>query len=291
MIHRNVLHNGRIVEATGTPLSPGQLGLVAGWGVFSTLRVADGVLFAYDRHWARMKRDAELLRIPFPESPDKFKNDLLSLVDANRCQNATMRVVVVRNHGGLWEGPGIETEFDVIALTADTNSWGESVALGVVPQARHAANVFAGTKVTAWGHNLCWYEQAHERGFDEVILLNERDEVAECTSANVFAVFGTTVWTPPLTAGCLPGITRALLLEEIKVDGITVEEHALRLENLERADQIFITSTTRGLLPVARVQDLTIRNESDVCAKLHKRFNDYVAEYCSQERTQWISAR
>ena len=65
-MHRHLLHNGEIRETVELCLSPGQIGLLNGWGVFSTLRVVDGVLFAFERHFDRMRRDAELLRVPFP---------------------------------------------------------------------------------------------------------------------------------------------------------------------------------------------------------------------------------
>src|SRR2546423_15687028 len=105
--------------------------------------------------------------------------------------------------------------------------------------------MFAETKILAWGMNLTMLEDARCRGFDEVILLNERDEVAECTSANIFAAKGGQVWTPPLTSGCLPGITRELLLSEVRVAGLPVSEHTLTPAALESADEGFISSTTR----------------------------------------------
>ena len=77
-------------------------------------------------------------------------------------------------------------------------------------QGRHAASPFAGTKTLSWSHNLTLVETAQQNGDDEVILLNERNEVAECTSANIFAAKGGTTYTPPLSSGPLPGVTRAL---------------------------------------------------------------------------------
>jgi branched-chain amino acid aminotransferase len=280
VIHQQILHNDRICDSREAVLRPGQLGLLSGWGVFSTIRVVDGVLFAFDRHWARMKRDALLMRVPFPTDPQAFENSLLKLVEANQAWNATLRVVVIRNQGGLWEGPG-ERSFDVAAMTANIKTWPATVRLGVVPQARHAENTFAGTKVLSWAQNLTWLEEAQAQGFDEVVLLNERDEVAEGTSANIFAVYENAVCTPPLASGCLPGVTRNLLLEEKFVAGIDVVERTMRLEDLERANQVFITSTTRGLLPVAFIDSLSIRNEGDVCARLQDAFEKYVQEYAA----------
>src|SRR5262249_16918522 len=157
-----------------------------------------GVLFAFERHWARMSRDAAALHIQLPGDSGAVQRRLLDLVEANRAHNSTMRLVVVRNAGGMWEGPGQSRPSDLIALTADLKEWGDGVRLAYVPQGRHAASPFAGVKFTSWAMNLTFLEEAQQKGFDEVILLNERGEVAECTSANIFASRGNEICTPPL---------------------------------------------------------------------------------------------
>jgi branched-chain amino acid aminotransferase len=280
-MHRFLLYNGDVRETSAKLLEAGQVGVLNGWGVFSTLRVNEGVLFAFERHWARMARDAKLLRVPMPWDAETMNRELTKLVEANQARNATLRVAVVRNKGGAFEGPALERDADLIAFTKDLNHWGESAALSIQPQARHAQSPFAGTKVLSWCFNLVMYEQATTSGFDEVVLLNERDEVSECTSANVFITLGDRVFTPPLNSGCLPGVTRELLLEVIRVPGITVEERALRLEDLERADGVFITSTTRDLLPVRSIDGLRIRQESFALPRLQKAFSEYAESYIS----------
>jgi branched-chain amino acid aminotransferase len=279
-MHRLLLHNDDIRDAGDLIVSPGQVGFVNGWGIFSTLRVQDGVMFAWERHWARMERDAARMRVPFPSDAKGLEKRLYRLIDANHAANSTLRVLMIRNRGGMWEGPA-ERAVETIAFTAPLNDWGESVKLGMVPQARHAASEFAGTKYTSWSENLTRYERAHEQGFDEALLLNERDEVAECTSANVFIAKGEDVFTPPLRCGCLPGVTRALLLEEIRVPGITVSERVLYANDLESADEVFITSTTRDLMPVASIDGLTIRQGRTVRDRLQRAFSAYTAAYVS----------
>ncbi len=261
-------------------MSPGQVGAVNGWGVFSTVRVHHGVLFAWERHFRRMAKDAALLRVPFPDDSIWMEEQLLKLIAANGAAESTLRVIVMRNKGGMWEGPGLERPFELIAFTTGLKNWGGDVSLGLVPQARHAANHFAGTKMLSWSFNLCMYEQAHDEGFDEVVLLNERGEVSELTSANLFAVFGNQVLTPPLDSGCLPGITRALLLEEVVVPGIVVREARLMPEDLAGADGLFITSSTRHLLRVKAVQSLQIQQGDEVRARLNRAFEDYLNRYC-----------
>jgi len=109
--------------------------------------------------------------------------------------------------------------------------------------------------------------------------LNERNEVAECTSANVFCAHGTKVSTPPLSSGCLPGVTRSVLLEEIQIPGVEIRERVLLASDLESADEVFVTSTTRELLPVTHVEGLHVRGGSAMCSRLHTAFRGRVADY------------
>jgi branched-chain amino acid aminotransferase len=294
-MHRFLLHNDEVRDAGDLITSPGQLGLLNGWGVFSTLRVYSGVMFQWERHWARMRRDAVRLRVPFPEDPAWLEQRLHRLIEANKAWNATLRVVIVRNRGGawlkMWEGPATSREFDAIAFTADVNQWSadRGVRLGLVPNARHAANEFAGAKVLSWSQNLTWFERAHEQGFDEVVLLNERGEVAECTSANIFAVNTDDqgvihVSTPPLSSGCLPGVTRAVLLEDVRIAGVQVAEKTLMPADLEAADEAFVTSTTRELLPVASIDGLKLglkrrQSPGEVRLSLQTAFTEHVLSY------------
>ncbi len=265
-------------------LSPGQVGLLSGWGVFSTLRVAEGVLFAFERHWARIARDAAAFHVTIPTDPEKVRRKLLELVEANGAYNSTLRLVIVRNGGGMWAGPSNGRESDLIALTADSKDWGEGVKLAYQSNGRHGACPFAGTKILSWAMNLTWLETAQRRGFDEVILLNEHGEVAECTSANLFVANGSQVWTPPLSSGCLPGITRELLLGEIHVPGHTIGEKPLTPAELESADEVFITSTTRDLLPVHEIEGKQVGRTDRARVALQGAFREYLHRYVAEHK-------
>lgn len=285
-MHKLLLHNGAIRAADELLLSPGQTGVLTGWGVFSTIRVYDGVMFAWERHWKRMVQDAKLFRVPFPSDSDALHADLMRLIEANQAWNSTLRVSVLRNRGGLFEGPGITREYDVIGFTREVRVWGTEVRLGIQLNARHAANEFAGAKILSWAQNLAIYERAHELGLDEMVLLNERGEVSELTSANIFAVHGGVVRTPPLSSGCLPGVTRAVMLEELRVPGIEVRESTLLPADLESADEVIVTSSTRELLPVVFIQGLNLRvRGSEVCDKLRAALIDYVHAYVARHKT------
>jgi len=279
VLHRYILHNDEIATASDRVLAPGQVGLLSGWGVFSTLRVAGGVLFAFERHWARIRRDAAAFHVALPQDPEQVRRKLLELVEANHAYNATLRLVIVRNGGGMWAGPSNGRACDLIALTADSKDWGHGVKLAYQANGRHAACPFAGTKILSWAMNLTWLETAQQRGFDEVILLNERGEAAECTSANLFIAQGSQVWTPPLDSGCLPGITREVLLREVKAPGIAIGERPITPAELEAADEVFITSTTRDLLPVLQGEGKKLRQGNQARIILQEAFSGYLREY------------
>ena len=140
MLHQFVLHNDQIQKSTDLCLAPGQVGLLSGWGVFSTLRIADGVPFAWDRHWARLQRDAAALHVPLPQDAEQVRRKMLELVEANQASNCTLRIAIVRNGGGMWAGPSNGRPSDLIGLTADSKDWGDGVKLAYVREARHAAS-------------------------------------------------------------------------------------------------------------------------------------------------------
>ncbi len=184
----------------------------------------------------------------------------------------------------MWAGPSAGRASDLIALTADSKEWGRAVKLAYVADARHAACRFAGAKTLSWGMNLTWLETVQARGFDEAVLLNERGEVAECTSANIFIANGNQVWTPPLSSGCLPGVTREVVLNEIRPPGLEIGEKMLTPADLESADEVFITSTTRDLLPVTQIESRKVGRSECARQAFQEAFGEYVRGYIAAHK-------
>ncbi len=279
-MHPWVLLNDRILSADEAMLKPGQVGLLSGWGVFTTMRIYQGVPFAFERHWERMQRDAERIHIPFEFRREEVRGRLLKLIERNQAAESTMRISVFRSEGGAFAGPSLGNPSDLVAFSIDVRGWTDAVALGVREQGRHAASPFAGTKTLSWAHNLTMAETAQQDGYNEIILLNERGEVAECTSANIFCVSKGITYTPPLRCGPLPGVTRAVMLEELDEP---VEEKILQLEDLYQADEVFITSSTRELLPVGRILDrelaATAHDRWPVMEALRESLRGFVRRY------------
>jgi branched-chain amino acid aminotransferase len=251
---RLILHNDSILPVSDASLSPGQSGLLAGWGVFTTLRLYRGQPFQFHHHWERMSRDAARLGVDltgFAETA--VREAIVRLASANRRPEGMGRVWFVRNQGGLWSDGIKRRATDLLVFTRELVPWPESHRLMLQEHAVCSGGVLAGAKMLSWAQNALLLERARAQGFDDALLLNERGELAECTSANVFVVRSGRVLTPPLSSGCLPGVTREVLFEIASPSGIQLQEQTLTPEDLSGANEVFISSTTREVAAVSFV--------------------------------------
>ena len=285
LIHRLIFHNDRIVPLEEARLSPAQAGLLNGWGLFTTMRIFRGVAFAYERHWRRLEKDAARIRMPFEFDAAEVRRRLSELLEANQVVEGTARIYLVYNKIGFWQGDDRMPEVDLILCTAGLPPHSEGARLTVAEHGRHAASPLAGVKTTSWLNNVWQLAEAQKAGWTEVILLNERGEVAECTSANIFCVKGGGVFTPPLSSGCLEGVTRSVLFEIAARANVPLADKTLSLEALYAADEVFITSTNRTLLGVSEVGAHRYPVVmGPLVQKLERTFDSYMHEYVATQR-------
>lgn len=284
MIHANVFHNEGLLPIEKVRLSPGQAGLICGWGIFTTLRISRGEAFAYERHWRRLEKDAAIIRLPMPYNSAKVRLNLHEVIRANQVTEGAARIYLVYNQVGFWQSDEKSIpEVDLIIYTAPLPQYREPVRLGLREHARHAASPLAGVKTTSWLQNVWAVAEAQKEGFDEVVLLNERGEVAECTAANIFAVKNGKIYTPPLSSGCLEGVTRGILFEIAPEAGIAVVEQTLHPDDLYSAEEVFISSTNRNLIGVGEIAGQKIATApGPVTHQLNELFDAYVAEYVTR---------
>jgi branched-chain amino acid aminotransferase len=283
VIHRNIFHNDSLQSIEKVRLSPGQTGLICGWGLFTTMRISRGEAFAYERHWRRLEKDAAAIRMPMPYTAAKVRVNLHEVIRANKVTDGCARIYLVNNSAGFWQGDEQLPEVDLIICSAPLPEYREPIRLGLREHGRHAASPLAGVKSISWLPNVWAVGEAQKEGFDEVVLLNERGEIAECTAANIFAVKNGKVYTPPLNSGCLEGVTRGILFEIAPEAGVAVVEHALRPEDLYSAGEVFISSTNRNLLGVGEIAGHKIATApGPVTRQLDELFDAHVADYVTR---------
>jgi branched-chain amino acid aminotransferase len=287
VIHRYVFHNEQLVPIEKSRWSPGQAGLICGWGLFTTVRIVRGEAFAYERHWRRLEKDSALTRLPLTYSGAKVRLHLQEVIRANKVQDGCARIYLVWNTVGGWRSDESMPDVDLVITTAGLPHFPDLVRLAVREHGRHAASALAGVKTISWLSSVWAAAEAQREGFDEVVLLNERGEVSECTATNLFTVKGDKVLTPPLSSGCLEGVTRSVLMEVAPEAGTSVAEQTLRLEDLYLADEVFISSTNRNVIGVKEIAGHTIANgqTGPLTKKLDEVFEAYVNDYVERRLT------
>ena len=218
--------------ATSGPPGPG-----LGAGVFETLRVADGRPFALSRHLCRMATSAAETDLPAVDLA--FVRDVVTEVCADVEVPSRLRLTWSR-------GPGVGDGAGLLGLTTSVLPASEAaVRLVTVPWRRAPGVVLAGHKATSYAENLLGAAYARRHGADEGVFLTPDGRVSEGSATNVFHVVGDRVRTSSPATGCLPGITRALVLEWFDAHEVDADEDEVRT-----ADEVFVTSSTRGPVPV-----------------------------------------
>ncbi len=286
MIHQYIFHNENLLPVEKAPLSLGQAGLICGWGIFTTVRIARGEAFAYERHWRRLEKHAAIIRMPMTSAAAKVRMHLHEVIRANKITEGCARIYLVYNSVGFWQSDETRPPVDLLICTAPLPEYAPTARLALRPHGRHAANALSGVKTTSWLNNVWSVAEAAREGFDEVVMLNERGEVSECTSANIYIVKNGKILTPPLSAGCLEGVTRGILMEIAPETGLSITQQTLRPEDLYSAEEILISSTNRNVIGVSEVAGHQIANSpGPVTQRLKELFEASLDDYVTRRLT------
>jgi branched-chain amino acid aminotransferase len=246
--------NGRVVDADEATVSVFDHGLTVGDGVFETAKVVGGVPFALTRHLERLAVSAAGLALPVPDE-SVVRSAVAETLAANTehlGETLRLRVTVTGGTSPLGSERG-DSGTTVIVALAPATRWASSAKVVVVPWVRNERAASAGVKTTSYADNVVALAYAKAAGGGEAVFANTVGNLCEGTGTNVFVVRDGVVSTPPLTAGCLAGVTRALVLEWADV----VEED-LPIAALTDADEVFLTSSTRDVQAVHAVGDRTL---------------------------------
>ena len=239
--------NGELISANEACVSPFDLGLTVGLGVFETMAAYDGKVFAYDLHHARLLKSAEVFALPVPER-SVITAAITEVIDANLYQQGRYRIRVTLTGGVNQLGGGREQgDVMVTAQAADSASGGDSAKLAWVPFVINERAATAGVKSTSYADHVLAYRNALNAGADEALMLNSQGHLAEGAMSNVFVVKDGVVQTPSLASGCLPGVTRQLVIGLCADLDLPIKECQLGEQDIDRADEIFLTSSLREI--------------------------------------------
>jgi len=231
--------NGQLVANNDAHLPVDDHGLIVGDGAFETLKTTGGSAFAVTRHLRRLRHSLDALAIAVPDE-DVLRDAIATTVTAANYDESRIRVTVTAGSGSLGSGmPGGDPSTFVVVTELAPKAAPRAIT---VPWTRNERGATAGLKTTSYAENVRSLRVAHEAGASEALMANTRNELCEGTGTNVFVVIDGEAFTPPLSSGCLAGVTRELLLEVAPVT-----ERVLPFDILQTAKEIFLTSSTRDV--------------------------------------------
>lgn len=254
--HNPVWINGEIVAETEARVSVLDHGFLYGDSAYEAVRTFGGRPFLLDAHLRRLGRSAAGIGITLPNSVGVAVDDVLAASSGERL----LRIIVTRGVGPLGYDIIADQPPTLIVLsrpmpTYPTAYYLDGLALAFVGVQRNHRNALDPSLKTSNLLNLrLAHMEARRAGADDAVILNARGEVTEASGSNIFAIRKATLFTPPHDAGILAGCTREFVLREIApAIGMSVREEPMPPEALSDADEIFITSTTRSIHPVTRL--------------------------------------
>ncbi|MFC8898612.1 aminotransferase class IV [Streptomyces cinereoruber] len=265
--------NGGLHDAETARVSVLDHGLTVGDGIFETVKAERGETFALTLHLERLTRSARGLGLPDPDL-DEVRRACAAVLEANPMELGRLRITYTGGTSPLGSERGDAGTSLVVAL-GETGRRPDATAVVTVPWTRNERGALTGLKTTSYAENVVALAKAREQGASEALFANTVGQLCEGTGSNVFVVVDGRILTPPVSSGCLAGITRALA-----VRWTGAEETDLPLDVLETADEVFLTSTLRDVQAVHRIDGRELAPApGPVTAKAMRAFDEHAARY------------
>lgn len=259
---------GALVAAPEAQVSVLDHGFTVADGVFETLKVTAAGPFAVTRHLRRLAESAAVLGLRAPDE-SVLRDAVAAVVGSEPVADgglSRLRITYTAGPAPLGSERGEAVPTLVVAM-GPGKPWPAATSAVTVPWTRNERSPLAGVKSTSYGENVVALNRAKASGASEALLANTRGDLCEGTGSNVFVVVGGRVLTPSLASGCLAGVTRGLVLE-----WFAAVEADLPMSVLADADEVFLTSSTRDVHPVVRVDGRTWPTAGPVSAQLREQF-------------------
>jgi len=237
--------NGGLVDPDQAMVSAFDRGLTVGDGVFETLKVTAGRPFAVRRHLERLHRSAQGLGLDVPLVESSLRRVIDEVTAASGLDLARLRITLTGGLSPLGSGRAPSTPTLIVAA-GPLAPWEPDTVAVTAPWPRNERSALAGVKTTSYAENVLALAEAHKVGATEAIVPNTRGDLCEGTGSNVFVVLDGELVTPSLMAGCLGGVTRALVLELLP----DADQRDVPLSALGDAEEVLLTSTTRDVQPL-----------------------------------------
>lgn len=267
--------NGEILSKDSKLFSALHSGFYYGMSVYETCFVIEGKVAFWEEHVQRMKSSIEFINISIPENFfESLKNRIQNFVKTYPAKYQRLRIIFAPK-----DYPNSH-EFDSLLLMQEISKFPESISLCIASIQKPYPNPLPSyLKLSANFYSTYSYREAKQKGFDEALLLTTNDLVAEGSYCNIFWIYKNECFTPSLSSSILEGVTRSKILEASVLEKIPIQEGEFPFPILEKANGVFISSSTRGLIPVSRLENKTFPNVAyEKVQKLQARYETMLQE-------------
>lgn len=294
--------NGRLHRADEPVITPLNRGYLYGDAIYEVWRTYDGVVFAWEEHWARLERSAKALHMILPWSPADIFPEIRRTARAYReaangyAGELYIRLQVSRDGGPIGLDPVLaeRVSFTLLAqpcpaLSEAQLEHGQRLSISRSLRRNPVEALNPAWKTGNYLNNVLCLREARSRSADEVLILNLAGEVTEAAVCNVGFVRDGEMLTPPLSAGVLEGITRGFLLGGVAARaGVTIRETSIRPEDLATMDEAFLLSSTKDLQPVGAIDEVTYKTGPDTVTR---RVKAAFADFAREQSERWRAER
>ncbi len=265
--------NDELVDAQKATVSVFDHGFTVGDGAFETLKVVNTQPVALTRHIKRLVHSLNTIGIEF-DKEDLLKKAINEVISANNSLGEVMRMRITYTSGvGPLGSDRTKDNFTLVVAVSPESIWPDTALVITVSDPRNDKSILAGSKTTSYAQNAALLSVAKKQGAHEAIMPNTKGELCEGTGSNIFVVKDGQVMTPPLSGGCLGGITRALVIK-----WFDVKEVDLPMSVLKDVDEAFLTSSTRDIQPISKIDDRVLNAPGPVALKMRKDFIEKLAQ-------------
>lgn len=246
-------------------LSPDSRAIRYGDGLFETLKLVNGRLILADEHFSRLWKGMQLLKFEVPRlfTPEKITAEIVQLIAKNKLTNARIRIAVFRSNGGLYDAENMQPNYtiQVWPLAAGNGQLNNNgLQLGIYKDAVKSCDAFANIKHNNYLPYFMGALFAKENKYNDAVILNQSGRVCDSTIANIFMIKNEVIYTPSLAEGCVAGVLRKVLLQNLPALGFEINETEISVEMIKAADEIFVSNSIYNIRWVAGLEDNTYTN-------------------------------
>jgi len=281
-----VWFNGELVPADQASVSVFDHGLLYGDGVFEGIRVYNGRILKMRTHLKRLFNGASRIELKINHTIEQLEQSLRQTCQANAIRNGYIRLCVTRGTGYLGLNPYLCEKSNTFIIADSIKMYPPQMYEQGMPIItaktirNHPRAIDPAVKSMNYLNNIMAKIEAVKAGVPEALMLNHQHHVSECTGDNVFMIKRGKVYTPPLSAGILPGVTRAIVIDLVKEAGFELIEDDFKLDDIYDADEVFLTGTAAEAIPVTKVDDVTIGdgNPGKITWQIIEAYKQFVAD-------------